>query len=482
MTSSIRENLLKTELKRQIEDKYRWLDFSKYHHNTILGFYNSLSNLIIEASANPKKNDDNKLQGYHIYSKSIQNFKRNKIVQDIDIDNIAHRAYRSTYHANNSRKESNGYSHWYLFDEWVSNANSIANTRLIKMIQHNQKYEHTNEKYKNIVKEILNSCPHIKNKENTDYIKIHKYYFIPEYKNFKNGLSEQFSIVLNRVFYWDEDYVYVDNSSYNQIYNESLDGNGRSYTLVGLLSRDLRKRLLQNHVEYDIDTTAQTIFLNLYYMNTIKGCNSFNLKQLKKDFPEHYQLLTDKRLFRLKISHFFKVNSEEAKKIITHITYSPNSNVIHTYIKDKSAPTKSIAKDGMKAFIKESKQIRKVVLEKFYYQKNDHNPNLKIGDLFLKEFKPLIDEVIRINNLKLKGNGRGKKRDDRIAFRITELIEHQIRECMISIFEKLNVDNIYQIHDAVIIDKPLKNFHTKMIEAYVKKHLDFTISVSQKQL
>ncbi len=482
--TSIREELLKTELKHKIENSYGYIDFTKYHHNSRDGFYTSLTNIVVQGTANPKKHKDREGQilGYQIYSKHIHNFKRNKIVKDIGIDKILHKAYSSTYHANNSRGESNGYSHWYLFDESVNNANYMANYRLKKMIERNEKYENTNEKYKDIMIYILTIGAKPRDKHTINYIKIDKQNFIAEYQWFIEGLSEQFSIVLNRVFYWDKHFVYVDNSSFKEVDNESLDGYGRSYTPIGVLSKELRKRLLKGHIELDIETTAQTIFLNLYYMNTIKGVINTDLKQWKKDFPEHYKLITDKKMFRYKIAGLFKVDTKTAKKIITHLTYSPNANVLHAYAKDKAPSVKAKIKVGLKPFLREAKKIRKAVLDKFYYQENDHNSHLKIGNLKLKEFKPLIDEEIRINNLKLKGKGRGKKLDDRIAFRINELVEHQIREKMITLLEYYSKNEcIYQIHDAVIIKELPKELSINKILGYINKELGFIIAIIQEQ-
>lgn len=474
--TSIREKLLKTYLKQQVEEQYKMIDSTKYHHCAINGFYTSLTKIMLDGMQNPKKDDNGLLKGYHIHSKLINNFERNKLVKDIGIKNILYKANNATYHANNSRGASNGYPYWYIFSDWIGKANQITNYRLEKMIKHNKEYAHTGKKYKQIINDILTIGYRPRNKRTINYIKIDKLHFIQEYSLFKRGLSEQFSIVLNRVFYWDKNSVYVDNT----VYNKSMDGYGRVYTLIGLLSKELRKRLLSGHVELDIETTAQWIFLNLHYMNTIKGSINTDLKQWRKDFPEHYKLVTDKKKFRYKIASLFHTDVQTAKKIITHLTYSPNANILHTYAKEKAPSVKAKIKVGLKPFIREAKILRTSILEKFYYQEDDHNPHLKIGSLKLKEFKPLIDEEIRVNNLKLKGNGRGKKLDDRRTFRISELVEHQIREKMITLLEYYSKDNIYQVHDALIIRSLPKELDINTIQKHIKEVLGFNISISSE--
>ena len=75
-----------------------------------------------------------------------------------------------------------------------------------------------------------------------------------------------------------------------------------------------------------------------------------------------------------------------------------------------------------------------------------------IGDIYIKDFKKLIDEDIVRNNKRKEKTGKGQSLEDRRIYRINELVEHQIRSEMINFVREQGIDQCYQNHDCIIFD------------------------------
>lgn len=281
-------------------------------------------------------------------------------------------------------------------------------------------------------------------------------------------------------------YVYVE----NKVLNSSLEGHGREYTTIGLFSKNFRSVILKGYTEIDINSAIQSVLVNLYYMNTIIQSKKTSLCTLKDDYPAHSELLTDKNMFRRKYSYNFRCDESMAKEIITSISYSPKSRIIHKYCKHRKYYDKDLKRDCpfspksilqckklVEPYIAETTKLRERVLEKFYHQNSDSNEFFKIGNIRVKDFKDMIDAEIQEHNQTLKGKGRGKSLDDRRIYRIYELIERQIRLKMIEFLENKGIADSYQIHDCVIFDGRID---VKELRLFIYQELNMIIGFSEK--
>lgn len=476
--------VLTRNISRVIENKKQYSDI-EYHPHALSGLVSTLTRIIHYSSLNKRYNSVGNLDGYHIFSSDLTILKKNKLNQHFI---FFERHQDSTYHRNNSHQsESNGYSHWYIYSDLIQDSWNLANYLTYRSIKHSNKYGHLDELYKSKVKDSLH---HKIDENNLDlYIKMDNRIFLKSYKLFNEGAFDGFLNILYKIKGSDYGNVYIDNS----VTSESLDGYGRAHTTLGSIPKSVRYILLDGYTEVDINSAIQSILINLYYLNTLIKNKKNDLKLLKNDFPSHYFLHTNKNRFRDKYSSTFKCDEALAKKIITSISYSPKSRIIYKYMKKRkylfqgsnfsrmyefSRKQMLAGNELIQPHITETIKLRDAVLEKFYYQEGDSNEYFKFGNLFVKYFKKLIDEDIRKNNKKQKGNGRGKSLSDRRIYRIYELVEHQIREEMISYIKSKGGENIYQLHDCVIFKGEIDPSELK---CHIFQKLNILVSFSKEK-
>ncbi len=480
------DNLLKTNTYNEILKKVlRWqilkkVDETKYHHHALTGLVNTLSKIVFYSYTNKHYNSTNHIDGFHIYSKDLGLLKRNKISQKFTFFT---RVERSTYHKNNSNTpESNGYSHWYAYSDLINDSIQLAIYLTIRQIKYSDRFDYYENSTIAKVKSVILTRP----ETGRNYIKIRKKMYSRLLKLFRKGLCDDFWQLLYHSEGSDKHYVYVRNEQIST----SLNGLGREYTTLGNLSKATRHLILRGYTEIDLESAIQSVLVNLYYYNTIKIMHETTLETFKNDFPAHHKLLSDKHRFRGNVASKFKCDEKMAKQIITSISYSPKSRIIHKYCKMRKYQVKNLpynyefsnkqiveCKKVIEPLIKEAIKMRKVVLEKFYHQSKDSNNFKKLGGVLISEFKEMIDEDIKQHNKKLKGNGKGKSLDDRRIYRIYELVEHQIRLKMIEYINQNGIHEYHQLHDCVIFDG---NIDSSSLEKYIFDELNLRVSFSQE--
>lgn len=431
------EKILSERLQQNIVDSRRG---EKVHKSSLDGLVKVLTRTLVYAENHKHFDNNGKLDGYHIMSSEIKLLARNKLAQEFKDDGpneypFFTRAERSTYHANNARFGSNGYAHWYTYGNVVQKSINEAYCLFSRAVGIYTKFSDSVEKYENSLNECL---------EKPVDLDVSKYLVVPKGKfefivnRFIEGVYEGAAILINRLEYSDEKYVYIKNKIEE---NDRLLGLGREYTTIGLLRKDVRKFLLKGYNEVDISTAAQSVFMNLYYDFDL------DIKVMKEEFPIHYLLLTNKVKFREKIKYLFRNTTidkdpafsiDDAKRLITAMTYSPNTRFAYKYcvMRGFGAKRTKECKKFVDAFIDETKKIRAKVLNK-YYENN-------------KKVRELIDNDIADANSKLKGKGKGKSLDDRRMFRIYELYETKIRNTMFNYIDNKSTLNTYQIHDCIV--------------------------------
>lgn len=453
------ENLLKQKLEKNISEKVS----GKIHKSSLDGLVKILVRVLSYAEANKHFDENGNNDGNHIMYSEFKLLKRNKLAQKFIYENVDGygnskgeslpfflRSPNSTYHANNARFGSNGYSHWYLYSNIISKSLSEAYAHFSKAFGIYTKFSESVNKFEDSINKVT-LVP--------DDLDISKYLVIPKERfsfivnKFIEGIYEGGSLLINRAMYADENFVYVLNEVNS---SNRLGGKCRQYTTIGSLRKDVRNYILSGYKEIDLGASVQTLFLNAYYNNKL------NLETVKLEFPKHYELITQKKLFRSKLASIFKVNEDDAKAIITSITYSPNSRIIFKFCNKRGFSVKRTkqCKEFINPFIEETKIIREKILIKFY------NENDKV--------KSMIDKDIALANEKLSGKGKGKSLDDRRVFRIYEMFEYVVRTAMVN-YVSLNNEVVYQIHDCVIFKNDVDC--RKMLE-YINDKTKFNVGCS----
>jgi hypothetical protein len=454
----------------------------KYHHLTLKGLVEILSKIISYSYLKKHADKNGHVDGYHIYSTDLKTLNRNKLNKYF---NFFEKAPESTYHRNSStRTERNGYSHWYRYSDLILESVNTAIGLAVRQIKHTEIFAGHEDAHKSRIRSALNKSIGSQTVESS--IKIRKVVFLKLYKQFKNGLCDDFLVLLNNCIGSDSEYAYIE----NKVLRTTLDEQGREYTTVGTFSKNFRSAILNSYTEIDINSAIQSVLVNLYYMNTIIQNKKTSLSTLKDDFPAHYELLTDKNRFRRKYSYNFRCDESMAKEIVTSISYSPKSRIIYKYCKQREyyddelrrsypfSPESILrCKKLVEPYIAETTKLRKNVLEKFYHQNGDTNKSFKIGNIRVKDFKGMIDTDIQEHNQTLKGKGRGKSLDDRRLYRIYELVERLIRLKMIEFIESKGISEYYQLHDCVIFDGKID---TKELRQFIYQELNMIISFSEK--
>jgi hypothetical protein len=437
------------------------------------------------AFANPKIDQFGNTIGYHISSRNLDPLRKNRLYKYFG---FFIRCDKSTYHANSAKgKESNGYSHWYTFSKELKCIRAAVNKKLRLAIKFgncglNKEYNKKVSTYKKAPKNFVF--------DSVNYCKIAIEPFLWELYLFDNYCSNTFAMILTHVKYSDGEHVYIENTTKE---SKSKSSKGRAYSVVGLMKKEMRERLFTGLLEVDLSCSVQSLMLNLGCQNTTKKSN-LSMKNGRRTFPEISKMLDDKYLYRLYYSSAFNTTREQAKTIIQHIAYSPQSRIIHIYMKDTSTASKVIGEKTVKniskatkhiePLIKDSLLLRKLVLNRFYFLSNKNDDySYKIGDLTLADIPKLVDKEIEDKNEKLSGNGKGRSLESRRYAQIYFLIENQVRNCMIEYIEKIHEEDggieVYQIHDAILF----KNRHLKYnrdIADYVKEKLGFEVSLEKK--
>lgn len=496
---------------------------SDFSERTINGFYKYLVKIILHAEGDyrgrKKKPNERKfwfLSDNGIYASVLRDFKKNQIAKTLsqqrlepkwlmleegrtepkqigigDFKFLFARKSSSSYHANNSTKDQgNGYTHSYNFENWIKQVYFIAERQFSQILQHQEKYGSKDKKYAKLVKYILSNDDYKSqylDSSGVDYIKVNKSIFFSEFQRFRYGCNEQFGTYIKKVICWDKHSVYL----INEVARESLDGLGRVYTTIGSLNKEFRYKILKGHREFDFGSSIQVVLLNLYYMGLRHPSRKviFDYDLIKKDFPLHYSLITDKDRFRHSVKCRFStflnpIDIDGAKKIITQMTMDPNyKRVMGKYShKDSGFKKHKEQLKLVKDFCEEAKIIREKVLSRFYYQNADFNYYLVFGGISIKQIPSLIDDEIKKNNKKLKGKGRGKKKDNRILFHLYCLFENILRNRMIEFFEQRSNGRIYQIHDCVIVEDSFnQSFNIKDLTDYIYDTEGFNVKISHKQ-
>ncbi|MGL1862394.1 MAG: hypothetical protein OCC46_07725 [Pseudodesulfovibrio sp.] len=413
------------------------------------------------------------VRSYHIHSDLLKKYKRNPIGKHFE--HWFKESPNSGYHINNagSGKKSNGYTKWYYLGVDLIDIIDTANTLFMNALKFQKHgYEHVN------IDESIGAIPFVEPDFQMDtkkYFKVKWELFLHEVELFNEHDNPQGLYLLRQMLFQDEEFVYLNNF----IHDESLDGKGRTYSVLGSLDSDIRERLLPGYVELDINASLQSTLLSLVALNTLKPWKEVDYARFKSALPLLHKLTgtdLEKKLFRHSFASAFGVpvkkvhkRDVDAKTIITHLTMAPKSNYLYKYCKDKGPKRVALAKRCAEPFIKECLILRKIILDKFYYCKTDENRNYKIGNLYIRDIPGMVDEQIRIDNLKLKGKGRGKVKEDRIMARIYELVEHEMRKEIVTYMESKGVDEIYQVHDCVIF--PQQNTEGKLTKVMIAKRV-----------
>jgi len=471
---------LHRKILNQISTQRKFKDV-KYHHLTLKGLVETLAKIISYSYQNKHLSSSGHVDGYHIFSTDLATLNRNKLSKYFV---FFQRGDNSTYHKNSSTSsDKNGYSHWYTYSDLINEAIGTAMWLTIRQIKYSDKFEHHEDTHKEKIRTVLRTDA---DQKADSFIRVRKDIFLKLYKEFKKGLCDDFLILLNSSTGADSKYVYAE----NKVLKSSLEGHGREYTTIGLFSKSFRSVILKGYTEIDINSAIQSVLVNLYYMNTIIQRKKTSLSTLKYDYPAHDELLTDKNRFRRKYSYNFRCDKSMAKEIITSISYSPKSRIIHKYCKQRKYYDKDLkryypfspksilqCKKLVEPYIAEATRLRERVLEKFYYQNSDSNEFFKIGNIRVKDFEGMIDAEIQEHNQTLKGKGRGKSLDDRRIYRIYELVERQIRLKMIEFLENKGIADFYQIHDCVIFDGKID---VKELRLFIYQELNMIIGFSEK--
>lgn len=479
--------VLRHKIIKEIDRRRSFSDI-QYHHLAMTGLVDTLARIIQYSNQKPKyciiSKKLKRLEGYHIYSNDIQVLNRNKITKYFTFFT---RRDRSTYHRNSSmQSEKNGYSHWYSYSDLVMSSIKTAMYLTMKQVKYHQKYQTHEAMHKRILTSVLHNTKVAA--PNSSDLKISRSIYFRLYRQFEKGLCDDFLTLLYKSKCSDDRYVYIDNS----VISSSLNGYGREYTTIGSLSKQTRHLILTGYTEVDVSTAIQSVLVNLFYMDTLVQCRKTILSTVLKDFPSYCELMVNKKRYREKICYAFKCDHRTAKELITSISYSPKRRYIYkftkqrnyiatssNYVRECSFSPKQIVscKKLIDPFVKETTQLRKAVLENFYYRKQDCNEYFKVGKIRISEFKNLVDEEIKLQNRKMKGKGRGKSLEDRRLYRIYELIEHQIRTEMINYINSLGYKDCYQLHDCIIFEGDLDIISLKK---YIYLKLNMVINFSKE--
>ena len=245
--------------------------------------------------------------------------------------------------------------------------------------------------------------------------------------------------------------------------NYTQSESGRYYSFLGQLDKRVRKHLLREYVEIDLDTAAPNCLYQTYYSltgNNLKYINEIitNKKEVRSYIGEVLFLANKEIQKDIKIKY--------AKKILTALFFGSKANfsgknstndvikeVVEIQNKDKGFLKKT------KDFFYNNKEIENII--------NDVNILMNTVDEHLKTVTK--DDIMSINNRKINVTPKKKnksKRNTRLAY-YYQSWESQFLDEEIKILKKLRINKNYlKLHDALYIHKSM--FKGKVTEEYLR--------------
>lgn len=455
----------------------------EYTPRELKGYINKLIDVFSKVNASDGK--------YHIYASELANLSRNKLA---DVFKVFERAKDSTYHRNSSTRGNNGYTHSYEIKDWFLKLadQSFKDTR--DHIKANKKYEKSIKEIKAKIKEIKahNSSKGtgVPIQSVDDYLVIEKSKFLTLFSRFEKGKFDYFKKYLENVFYYDDQYVYVDNDLHSKKIDK-YEGMGRSYTVLSNTSKDVRKYIFKGHTEVDINSCGPMILANLWLYDLQRKDNKNDLQELKDyHFENMYRLLTDKQGFRQKYANILGVKQNTIKSVITHLLYEPDSRQITHHFTEqeiKAASKKFLStyelanpKKGVMfgGFVNELRMMRHDVVETYYKDSlfSDSINKHQLNELAIKDIKHYVDKWFVNDALVKKGKG-SKKKESTIVHKIIELVEHQIRALVLDFISSKIETSVYQIHDAFIFNGSIQ---LDELERHIYDEIGFVAKFSEE--
>lgn len=212
------EKPFKRNFRKFVNKKYKLISPRlETHTSSLEGITHSVYKIIYQFADKKKYlNNDNTsfdLDGYHIDSKNIKMLKRNKIyiiLNEIGIE-LFQKSPNSTYHVSNSKALQNGYTHWYRFSDELKEIIRQTEQELLIDIKNNKKLSNLHEKYIHQLKALeVNKLDDLECND-IEYLKLEKNVLYNEYELSNYSKSKYLDKIMRKVFYWDDDYIYIDN-------------------------------------------------------------------------------------------------------------------------------------------------------------------------------------------------------------------------------------------------------------------------------
>lgn len=396
---------------------------------------------------------------YQIYASNFSNLKRNKLSEHVKVFT---RSEDSTYHANNSKKGYNGYTHSYDVADWFIKIrdNSLKDAR--RQIEFNAKYARNHSLYKDIVRRIKKSTSKRTPTflQNIDEVVIlEKEKFLSLYDAFMKREFDYFDSYRKNVVFFNKDKVYVSNT----VTSKKIDkygGLGRQYTLISNTKKEVRRYILEGYTEIDFNNCAISILSNLWLNDILNKDSKNDISELIEMFPNVHRLLTNKKAFYEKYERILDTDEKTVKKILLHLTYHPKATTVSKNFTDDelenfaidalsqyelTEPHKGILFGGL---TRELIMMGIDVISTYYDSelKSSKVQKLNISELDIRDVGEISDQWF------LHDKSEDDKSDRRVLARIIELTEHQLRKVVINKLIREGFNNIFQIHDAVIFD------------------------------
>lgn len=450
----------------------------KYSERELKGYINKL----IDVFSTVEKKEGK----YYIYASQLTNLKRNPLDK---IFNVFVKNENSTYHRNSSTLGNNGYTHWYDIKEWFIKLYEYSLEETYNYIKFNKKYENTLKECKTTIKRIKQNNLTKKNKEifkNIDeYLEIDKNKFLELFNLFQERGFDFFSKYLENMFYYNKDFVYINNNLNNGKIDK-FDGLGRKYTVLTSTKKNIRKFIFKGFTEIDINSCSASILCNLWLNDILNKDSKNDLSELKGLYDNLFELITDKKSFRKKYQRILNTNEDRVKKIITHLLFEPNTvRIYENFSKEENEefennlltifevtnPKKGILFNHL---VRELLMIRRDVIDTYYEDSLQSNKIKKyyINNLDIRKIKSIVDEWFVLN----KSNEN--KSPSKIIHKIIELVENQIRELVFEFLLNKGINNVYQIHDAFIFNDRI---NMKDLEEFIYEKIGFIFKFSEEK-
>lgn len=372
------------------------------------------------------------------------------------------------------------------------------------------------------VKDIL-GLTRIKNKdiENLDVIKI-------KFKDYKNMISihnaiyvhnrgtqelynsiKGISTVLDNVIGYIGNYVYVHNKKLGK------DSEFREYNVYTTISKSLRKIIHPDYIEYDIESSSISAFLNvLVQIDKQKNNKTYirhkdykKIRYVKKQYNENdwkyyvptvCKYLNNKHSSRLKVQNALGHKTiNETKTFLTSLNFGSSIGNLKF---NENASQKNII--FTKLLIKELLALMKYIKLNFLDRDEEYLRTLTIMGMNGWEVKCLIDESIRKNKEKCRPKderiierrkageivkakcsyGRGKKISSKQLARLYFILEEKIRNEVLEHLSSNGINNYHQIHDCVVFSREYKNCTEKYkLTEHIKEKFGYKLTFSSSE-